>query len=82
MMPLSCSSRNPEVLIRTKTEYVFGPEEYLEPTPEPSIESYPKLNDGLARLLIATKKALRAANNDKAAYRRYLELKKSEVPAE
>ena len=57
----------------TRIEYVYGPEENLLHTTEPSIDEYPRTGDGLAQCRIDTLKALMKANKDKAIYRKYIE---------
>lgn len=81
MMLPSCSSREIDTIVITKTKYVFPPEEYLAPTHVPSIDGFERDNDGLAKAYLATKRALISANEDKSASRRYIETKKAEQAA-
>ena len=67
----------PPPLVTTKTEYVFPPEQYFQPTREPRIDSYPRTLAGYVAYAKDTVKALKEANKDKAKSLEYIERKRT-----
>ena len=68
----SCSNKS-EILVITKTEYLYPSAQYLLPTKVPSIDAFSRNNGGLAEAYLIVRRALNSANDDKAAIREEIE---------